>query len=101
LAHFGCPDNLILGIGIAEVACAIIYHIPHACLLGATLMTGDLGGSTAANVRVGGPLPLSIIPVALGVPVWGGFFFREERLRALIPLRSESAHMIGRVRASA
>lgn len=88
LAHFGYPENLILGIGIAEVACAIVYLIPRACVHVAILMTGYLGGATAANVRVGEPLALSIIPGALGVLVWGGLYFRDERLRALIPLRS-------------
>jgi DoxX-like protein len=88
LAHFGYPEHLILGIGIVEIACAIVYLIPRTCVLGAILMTGYLGGATAANVRIGEPLTLSIIPVALGVLVWGGLFFRDERLRALIPLRS-------------
>jgi hypothetical protein len=88
LAHFGYPEHLMLGIGIAEVACAIVYLMPRTCVLGAILMTGYLGGATAANVRIGEPLALSLIPVALGVLVWGGLFFRDERLRALIPLRS-------------
>jgi hypothetical protein len=48
------------------------------------LVTGYLGGATATHVRIGDPF---IIPIALGVLVWLGLFLRDQRLRALIPLR--------------
>jgi len=53
-------------------------------VLGAILLTGYLGGATATHVRVGQPF---WFPVIMGVLVWAGLFLREERLRALIPLR--------------
>ncbi len=84
-AHFGYPESLALSLGILELACTVIYVIPRTSVLGAILMTGYLGGATASNVRVGDSF---IIPVGLGVLAWGGLFLREERLRALIPLRS-------------
>lgn len=86
LAHFGLPESIIVKIGILEIACTIIYLIPRTAILGAILMTAYLGGATATNVRVGDPS--SIMTVLLGVLVWAGLYLREERLRALVPLRS-------------
>ncbi len=88
-AHFGYPESHILGIGILEITCTIIYLIPRTSVLGAILVTGYLGGATATNVRVGDPS--SFVTVILGVLVWGGLYLREDRLRTLIPLRSPKA----------
>jgi len=85
-AHFGYPQNLIFSLGILELACTVVYVMPRTAVLGAILLTGYLGGATATNVRVGDPL--FFIPVVLGVLVWTGLFLRDDRLRALIPLRS-------------
>jgi hypothetical protein len=84
-AHFGYPDSLILSIGILELACTVVYMIPRTSVLGAILMTGYLGGATATNVRVGDPS--FFLTIILGVLVWAGLFLRDDRLRALIPLR--------------
>ena len=62
----------------------MIYTIPQTSVLGAILLTGYLGGATATHVRVGQPF---WFPIMMGVLVWAGLFLREERLRALIPLR--------------
>jgi hypothetical protein len=86
LAHFGLPESIIFKIGILEIACTFIYLIPRTAMLGAILMTAYLGGATATNVRVGDPS--SIMTVLLGVLVWAGLYLRDERLRALVPLRS-------------
>jgi len=88
-AHFGYPESVIFGIGILEIACTIIYLIPRTSILGAILLTGYLGGATATNVRIGDPQ--FFMPILVGVFVWGGLFFREPRLRALIPFRSSIA----------
>jgi len=50
------------------------------------LVTGYLGGATATNVRVGDPS--LYVTVILGVLAWGGLYLRDDRLRALIPLRT-------------
>ncbi len=43
------------------------------------------------NLRAGSPLfSESLFPVYFGVLVWAGIYFRDVRLRALIPLRSSS-----------
>jgi hypothetical protein len=83
--RLGYPESVTLGIGIAEIACAIIYAIPHTAVLGAILVTGYLGGATATHVRIGDPF---IMPILIGVLAWVGLFLREVRLRALLPLRS-------------
>jgi DoxX-like protein len=82
--RLGYPESLALGIGIVELACAVIYVIPRTSVLGAILLTGYLGGATATHVRIGEPF---FMPIILGVLVWGGLFLRDERLRALLPLR--------------
>ena len=83
-AHLGYPASLALGLGIIELTCIVVYVIPRTSMLGAVLLTGYLGGATATHVRIGEPF---LTPIVLGVLVWGGLFLRDERLRALIPLR--------------
>jgi DoxX-like family len=87
-ARLGYSENVILGIGILELACTIVYIIPRVSVLGAILLTGYLGGAVATHVRVGDPLFNVITPAVLGVLIWGGLYLRDERLRALLPLRS-------------
>jgi hypothetical protein len=84
-ARYGYPEGAMLRIVVVEIACAIVYAIPRTSILGAILMTGYLGGATATHVRVGEPPFLAIL---VGVVVWVGVYLRDERLRALIPLRS-------------
>jgi hypothetical protein len=52
------------------------------------LLTGYLGGAVATHVRVGDPWFPILFPVFVAVLVWGGLVLRDDRLRALIPLRS-------------
>jgi hypothetical protein len=86
MARFGYPDGLLFLLGALEFLSCVVYLIPRTAVLGAILMTGYLGGATASNVRIGDPS--YIMTVILGVMVWGGLFFRDPRVRALIPLRS-------------
>lgn len=54
-------------------------------MLGAILLTGYLGGAIATNVRIeNNQFPL---PLLMGVLLWGGLWFRDLRIRALIPIR--------------
>src|SRR5712691_9740100 len=85
--HLGYPESVFLPICIVEIACAIIYAIPRTSVLGSILMTGYLGGATATHVRAGEPF---FLPVIVGVLVWGGLFLRDGRLRALVPLRTQT-----------
>lgn len=83
---FGYPESVLLGIGIVEVLCTILYSIPRTAVLGAILLAGYLGGATFTHVRVGDPYFATIIA---GILVWGGLFLRNEHVRTLIPLRQE------------
>ena len=82
--RLGYPESLTVGIGIVELACAALYVVPRTSVLGAILLTAYLGGATATHVRIGEPF---FMPILLGVLVWGGLFLRDQRLRALLPLR--------------
>jgi hypothetical protein len=84
-ARLGYPESLVLGIGLLELACTVVYVIPRTSILGAILLTAYLGGATVTHVRIGDPF---FGPIVVGVLVWGGLFLRDNRLRVLIPLRS-------------
>jgi hypothetical protein len=81
----GWPESTLVPLGIVELTCTVIFLIPRTSVLGAILLTGYLGGATAASVRIGQPF---YFPVIVGVLVWGGLFLRDRRIRALIPLKS-------------
>jgi len=85
MAHLGLPASLILPLAILEVSCVVIYLIPATSILGAILLTGYIGGAICTHWRVGDPF---FIQIALGVVVWLGLYLRENRLKALIPLRT-------------
>jgi DoxX-like protein len=88
--QLGYPAHLVLGIGIIELVCLALYVIPQTSVLGAILLTGYLGGAVATHVRVESPVFSHILfPVYVGLMIWGGLYLRDERLRALIPLRRE------------
>jgi hypothetical protein len=85
--ELGYPESSIVGLGVVLLASTILYLIPRTSVLGAILLTGYLGGATATHVRVGGPLFNVLFPVVFGALLWAGLYLREERLRALLPLR--------------
>ena len=88
MAGLGWPVEYDLFIGVIETVCVVLYLIPRTAVLGAILETALLGGAIATNVRVGNPLfSHELFGVYLGLFVWGGLWFRDPRIRALIPLR--------------
>jgi hypothetical protein len=91
-AQVGWPVGLAVNLGAVLLCCTILYVIPRTAVLGAILLTGYLGGAVATHLRVGDPLFSHVLfPTYLGVMLWGALFLRDERLRALIPLRKEPA----------
>jgi hypothetical protein len=89
MIKLGYPLSLTATIGIILLISVVLYAIPRTSVLGAILLTGYLGGAVASNLRVGNPLFGYILaPVYVALLIWGGLYFRDERLRALIPLRS-------------
>lgn len=85
MTRLGYDERLALSLGLLEIASTVIYLIPRTSVLGAIVLTGYLGGATATHVRVGDPF---FAPVILGMLIWLGLCLRDERLRALLPLRS-------------
>ena len=51
-------------------------------------LTGYLGGAIATQVRAGTSFFSIIFPVIIGALLWGAIFLRDERLRALVPVRA-------------
>jgi DoxX-like family len=83
--QLGYPESKLVPIGLVLLASLAFYLLPRTSILGAILLTGYLGGATATMVRVSSPWVL--FPVLIGMLVWAGLYFRDEQLRALIPLR--------------
>ena len=85
--QLGYAASLLLGLGLLELLCLVLYIIPRTAVLGAIVMTGYLGGAIATHIRAGSPLFSVVFPVIIGLLLWGGLFFRNHQLRALIPLQ--------------
>jgi hypothetical protein len=85
-ARLGIPDSLISQLGILELVCVIIYLVPRTSIMGAILTTGYFGGAIATNLRLGESF---LLPLMAGMMIWGGLYLRDQRVRALIPLRRQ------------
>ncbi|MGZ8850251.1 MAG: DoxX family protein [Thermoanaerobaculia bacterium] len=83
-AHLGIPASMMMPLAILEISCVVIYLIPATSVMGAILLTGYVGGAICTHWRVGDPFYTQIV---LGIVVWLGLYLREDRLKALIPLR--------------
>lgn len=90
MTRLGYPESLTRGIGMALLACVILYMIPRTSVLGAIFLTGYLGGAVATHTRIGDPLfSHMLFPIYMAVFMWGGLYLREAKLRDLIPLRKQ------------
>ncbi len=85
MTELGWPPDQTVGLGILVLACTAIYVIPRTSIVGAILLTGFLGGATAAKVRI--EEPSAFFSVAMGVLVWLGLFLRDDGLRRLLRAR--------------
>jgi hypothetical protein len=83
----GYPESSLVPIGVALLASVVLYVIPRTSVLGAILLTGYLGGAVSTHVRAGDPLARMLFPVFFATLAWAGLYLRDERLRALVPLR--------------
>lgn len=81
---YGYQASAILGIGLLEVLCTLIYLLPRTSVLGAILLTGYMGGAIVTHMRAGESF---VIQILVGVIIWGGLYLRDARLRALLPVR--------------
>ncbi|MCW5979924.1 MAG: DoxX family protein [Bryobacteraceae bacterium] len=86
--QLGYPADVVLALGIVLLVCTAAYAMPRTSVFGAILLTGYLGGAVATHVRMANPLfSHTLFPIYLGAMVWGGLLLRDERLRALLPVR--------------
>ena len=86
LAHLELAGRVpVIPLTILELSVVAIYLIPATSVLGAILLTGYLGGAILTHWRVG---DMFIVHIVLGMFIWLGIYLREDRLRALIPIRT-------------
>jgi hypothetical protein len=87
--QLGFPASTVVGIGVIELACLVVYLVPRTSVLGAVLLTGYLGGAIATHVRVGSPLLTHVLfPTYIAALLWGALYLRDRRLRDVVPVRS-------------
>jgi hypothetical protein len=87
MAQFGYPENTITAMGAACLVSTVFYIVPRTAVLGAILLTGYLGGAVATHLRVEAEKFTFLMPVVFGALIWGGLFFRDARIRNLLPWR--------------
>jgi hypothetical protein len=89
MAAMGWDASIAPALGVIELVIVLLYVIPQTAVLGAILMTGYLGGAVATHVRVEdwSHMPIAIV---VGVLVWLGLWFRDYRIRSLVPFRKLS-----------
>jgi DoxX-like family len=85
-AQIGWPESALTLLACLQLGCIILFIIPPTAVLGAVLLTGYLGGAVAAYTRIGHPYPI-LVPFSTSVIAWLGIWLRDERLRALLPIR--------------
>jgi hypothetical protein len=84
--RLGWMQDALPLIGLIQLACVVLYLTPPTAVLGAVLLTGYLGGAISQYTRIGEPYPV-LVPLTTALCAWAGLYLREERLRALLPLR--------------
>ena len=86
--QLGWPTHLNPVLGVIILGCLALYLWPRTAALGATLLTGYLGGAVLTHLRIGSPLlSHTLFPIYVALLIWGGLYPREPRLRDLIPFR--------------
>jgi hypothetical protein len=83
----GLPPHSAQGLAVMETVILLVYLWPRTAILGAVPFTGLFGATMAIHWRVGDPLFSHILfGFYLALLAWGGLYFRDARLRALLPL---------------
>ena len=87
--QLGYPAEVLVPLGIIQLACLVLYLTPRTSPLGAMLWTGYLGGAVATHVRMGHPLFTHVLfPTYVATLLWLGLFLRDARVRALVAPRA-------------
>lgn len=72
---------------ILLIVFTVLYLIPNTSVLGAILLTIYQGGGATAHWRVGDGWPMIAIPFLIALLIWGGLYFKDKRIREVIPLK--------------
>jgi hypothetical protein len=78
-AKMGWGKEVMVKIGVVEVAVAILFLIPQTAFIGAVLLTAYLGGAVATHVRISDQF---FMPIVIGVLVWVALGLRDSRVFA-------------------
>jgi hypothetical protein len=91
--ELGYPADVIVTIGLIQLACLVLYLLPRTALVGAILWTGYLGGAVATHVRVDSPLlSHTLFPIYVALLLWAGLWLRDDRLRAALSPAAAPSH---------
>ena len=90
MMEFGISPDLARPLGAIMLFATLLYAVPQTAVLGAILLTAELGGAIATHLRDTTPVLMhNVFAVAMGAMVWGGVWLRDPRLRALMPWRRD------------
>jgi DoxX-like family len=81
-ASLGWQLGDVRQLAFLELALTLCYLVPRTSFWGLILLTGYLGGATAAHVRIGDGVFL--YPLLLGAGLWVALLVRAPRLRAVV-----------------
>jgi hypothetical protein len=81
------PASSALPLGIIELTLFVLYLVPKTRYLGGLLMLAYLGGAVATHLHAEDGM--FFVPVLVGIIGWLGLYFRDRRLRALVPTVDE------------
>ena len=84
--RIGWNAGMLPLIATIQLTCVVLYLTPPTAVLGVVLLTGYLGGAISQYTRMGEPYPV-LVPLSTALFAWAGLYLREERLRALLPIR--------------
>ena len=85
-SRIGWDPIMLPRIALIQLTCLLVYLTPRTAVLGVVLLTGYLGGAISQYARLGEPYPI-LVPLSTALCAWVGLWLREERLRALLPIR--------------
>jgi DoxX-like family len=85
-AQIGWPESALTLLACLQLGAIILYIFPSTAVLGAVILTGYLGGAIASYVRIEYYYPVTV-PLSTAMVAWLGIWMRDERLRALLPIR--------------
>jgi len=85
-AQIGWSENALTLLACLQLGAIILFLFPPTSVLGAIILTGYLGGAIASYTRIHYYFPVTV-PLSTAMIAWLGIWLRDERLRALLPIR--------------